>query len=192
MIDRALEVLTDSIHSYLEHLPDLGVTTEDVISLTHIVKDNGSVAIDPDSLGMSLINIEEERTLKSMKATVVSDEGIVSHVNPELKLNLFVLIAANFNDYKKGLKYLTGAIRFFQSKNVFTHQNTPDLDGQIEKLIVELHSLGFEQQNHLWGALGAKYLPSVMYKVKLIAIQEGHKADEEPPVRIIESSGKGI
>jgi len=192
MIDKALEVLANDIHAYLEHLPELGVTTEDVISLSHIVKDNGSIAIDPDSLGLSLVNVEEDRILKSLKTTAIADDGTVSHVNPELKLNLYILIAANFGDYKKGLQYLTGIIRFFQSKNVFTHQNTPDLDSQIEKLIVELHTLSFEQQNHLWGALGAKYLPSVMYKVRLIAIQEAQKADEEPPIRIIESSERGI
>ena len=48
------------------------------------------------------------------------------------------------------------------------------------------------QQNHLWGALGAKYLPSVIYKVRMIVIQEALKADEQPPIKIIVASEKGI
>ena len=30
----------------------------------------------------------------------------------------------------------------------------------------------FEQQNHLWASLGAKYMPCVMYKVGIMAIQD--------------------
>ncbi len=192
MIDKALEVLTSSIQAYLENLPELGVTTETVIAPSHVVRDNGNIAIDPDSLGMALVSIEEERIMKSQKATAITREGNVTHVNPELRLNLFILIAANFSDYKKGLRYLSGAIRFFQSKNVFSHQDTPELDSRIEKLIVELHTLTFEQQNNLWGALGAKYLPSAIYKVRLIAIQEEQMADEGPPILIIESRERGL
>ena len=112
--------------------------------------------------------------------------------NPELKLNLYILLVANFALYKTGLEFLSGAIGFFQSKNVFTHDNTVDLDPAIQKLIVEMHTLSFEQQNHLWGSLGAKYLPSIMYKVRLLSIQEGHAKDEQPAVRAIRISERGI
>ena len=30
----------------------------------------------------------------------------------------------------------------------------------------------FEQQNYLWGMVGGKYLPSVLYKFRLLVIQE--------------------
>jgi hypothetical protein len=32
--------------------------------------------------------------------------------------------------------------------------------------------MNFEQMNHLWGILGGKYIPSVLYKLRLIPIQE--------------------
>ena len=192
MIDKVFEILANSIHAYLEHLPELGVTTEKAIAATHIVRDNGTIAINPDSLGLSLINIEEERIVKSQKHVMVAADGTISHVNPEIKLNLFTLIAANFSNYSEGLKYLSGVIQFFQGTNVFTWENTPDLDPRIQKLIVELHSLTFEQQNNLWGSLGAKYLPSVIYKVRLIAIQEAQKTDEQQPILIIETAERGI
>lgn len=57
---------------------------------------------------------------------------------------------------------LSFIISFFQNKNVFNHQNSPELDEKIEKIIVDLYTLNLEQQNHLWGALGAKYMPSVV------------------------------
>jgi hypothetical protein len=188
MIDNALVVLTDTLSSYLKHLPELIVGTEGKAELTHLVKYDGSIAAPDNSLGVLLINIEEERVTKSQKAFTTDANGQITHTNPELKLNLYILIVANWADYKTGLHFLSGAIRFFQSKNVFTPQDTPQLDPGIEKLIVEMSTLSFEQQNHLWGALGAKYLPSVIYKVRMLAIQEAQIADSQLPIVSIEHS----
>ena len=192
MIDKALEILVNSIRDYLVRLPDLNITSQETIHLHHIVEADGTLALPDNSLGLSLVNVEEERVTKSQQAFVSSSQGQIAHVNPELKLNLYILLAANFTNYKTGLEFLSGAIRFFQSKNVFTAQNTPSIDPAIQKLIVELYSLSFEQQNHLWGSLGAKYLPSVMYKVRMISIQEAQAVDEQPPVRIINLLERGI
>ena len=68
---------------------------------------------------------------------------------------------------------------------MFTSENSPGLDPRIEKLIVELYSLSFEQQHHLWGILGAKYLPSVMYRVRMITIQEAQAIDEQEALKEI-------
>ena len=46
------------------------------------------------------------------------------------------------------------------------------MDPDMKKLIVELYSYSFEQQYNFWTILGAKYLPSVLYKVRLLAFQE--------------------
>ena len=35
-----------------------------------------------------------------------------------------------------------------------------------------MYTLNFEQINHLWSILGAKYLPSVLYKVRQLTIEE--------------------
>jgi hypothetical protein len=192
MIDKALEILEKEIQDFIGRLPEFKVNTEKKIHTTSIVKFDGSIAIEDDSLGMSLVNIEEEKVMKSQKTTAVDINGLVSHINPELKINLYLLIAAHFKKYNTGLEFLSGVIRFFQSKSVFTHQNTPALDKAIQKLIVELYTLNFEQQNHLWGALGAKYLPSVMYKIRLLSVQESQKADEEAPIKTAGFSAKGI
>ncbi len=192
MIDIALDVLKTSIRDYLIRLPHLNITSEEPIVLDHFVEHDGTITIPTNALGLSLVNVEEERVVKSQKAFVKTTEGRVSHVQPEIKLNLYIVIAANFATYKTGLEFLSAAIRFFQSKNVFTPENTPDLDPSIKKLIVELYTLNFEQQNHLWGSLGAKYMPSVMYRVRLLTIQEAHALDDQPPIRIINFSEKNI
>ncbi|MBI1938370.1 MAG: DUF4255 domain-containing protein [Ignavibacteriales bacterium] len=190
MIDKSLEALKRAVQNYLVSLPELNLTSEDAIVLSPIVKADGSLAIPDNSLGLTLVNIEEERVVKSQNAVSIASDGRVSIVNPEIKLNLFILIAANFTNYDTGLQFLSAVVKCFQSKNVFTPDNTPLLDSSIQKLIVELFSLDFEKQNHLWGSLGAKYLPSVLYRVRLVAIQEGIKQAEQAPITIYDLKEK--
>lgn len=185
MIDKALEVLRDELTAYLKRQPDLNITSETVVHLSHVIDYDGSLAIPENALGLSLVNVEEERILKSQTATSQTAEGRVSHRNPEIKLNLYLLFTGNFQSYDTGLKYLSGVVRFFQSKNAFLPENTPDMDPELQKLVLELHNLNFEQQNHLWGSLGAKYLPSVLYSLRLVAIQEGVKSGEGEPIKQI-------
>lgn len=190
MIDKSLEALKRAVQNYLVSLPELNLTSEDAIVLSPIVKADGSLAIPDNSLGLTLVNIEEERVVKSQNAVSIAGDGRVSIVNPEIKLNLFILITANFTNYDTGLQFLSAAVKCFQSKNVFTPDNTPFLDSSIQKLIVELFSLDFEKQNHLWGSLGAKYLPSILYRVRLVAIQEGIKQAEQAPITIYDLKEK--
>ena len=193
MIDKALEVLAKGIQEYLVRLPDLNINSQETAKVTHIVKADGSLEIPSDSIGLCLVNVEEERVIKSQYAVMPSDDGTrISHINPDIKLNLFVLIAAHFTTYQTGLKFLSGAIQFFQSKNVFTRQNTPNMDRYLEKLVVELYSLNFEQQNHLWGALGAKYLPSVLYKVRIVVVDEQTAIDDQRPIKAVNTIYKGM
>lgn len=185
MIGSALDTITNCINEYLKSIPELDVSSEKGIVLKHIVNDKGELEHPGKSLLLSLINIEEERVTKSQSYTALNNSSSTKQ-NPEIRINLFILISANFNDYKTALHYLSGAIKFFQSKNVFTPENTPALDPQIQKLIVELYSLNFEQQNHLWGSLGISYIPSIVYKLRLISIQENVLLSERPVIKGIE------
>ena len=120
---------------------------------------------------LSLVNVEEDRVSKQQENYVKS---IVStrYKNPPLFLNLYMLVSVNRNNYGQSLSWLSHILQFFQFQNVFTPITHPSLDSRILKLIVELHSLNFEQINHLWSTLGGKYLPSVMYKIRQITLDE--------------------
>lgn len=192
MIDKGLEVIKGALEHYLKLLPELNLTSGDFIVLSHVVKPDGTLAAQNNSLAITLVNVEEERTLKSQNTVSISPNGNVSQVNPEIKLNLFVLVSANYQKYNTALQYLSAVVRCFQANNVFTKEKVPGMDPSIEKLIVELYTLNFEQQNHLWGTLGAKYIPSVLYRVRLIAIQEAIKSAEQKPIKKIHISDKEL
>ncbi|MCA9735646.1 MAG: DUF4255 domain-containing protein [Deferribacteres bacterium] len=179
MIGETLETLCKEIQHYFVTLPELHVGTEEAIVLSNIFNGEGKFAVS-EGLSLSIINIEEERVVKSQQSAFKMPNGNVVHMNPEIKLNLYFIIAANFENYKTGLQFLSAAVRFFQARNVFTRQNTPNLPEEVEKLIVEFFSINFEQQNHLWSVLGAKYLPSVVYRARLLTIQEGLVRDNQP------------
>ena len=190
MINHALDTIKNEIQQYLLRLPELNLGTSEKVVLCNVINDDGTFAIPKDTLGVSLVNIEEERLAKSHRDSTKLSNGQISHRNPDIKLNLYILIAANFTDYLTATKFLSGAIRFFQSKSVFTPRNSPSLDPSLEKLLVEMYTLDFEQQNHLWGTLGGKFLPSVTYKVRLVTIQEDQTTTERPPIQLVDVSPK--
>ena len=197
MIKTALEFLTEEINTYLKLKNDL---PGDRIFLTNVADEQGGWAIKKDTLGLSLINIEEERVFKEQRSAYINELGKTEHMNPELKLNLYVLVSANFTDddntntsqYKEGLKQVSRVMSFFQGKNVFTPENSPQLhtaDPNIKKLVVELYSYSFEQQYNFWSVIGAKYLPSVLYRVRMITLQEKNTIGQYPQISSINIQG---
>ena len=74
-------------------------------------------------------------------------------------------------------------VAFFQFRaGVFTPQNTPALNGVVEKLQAELISLDTRELSNFWGIMGSKYLPSVIYKVKTLPIRH---VVPEPDIPVI-------
>ena len=173
MINETLKFLADEVNKYLSQ--KLGVNTDPRLLLGNLSK-----AMDNDTTGtnslsnkaiLSLVNVEEDRVAKQQENFVKSDSGVI-YKNPPLYLNLYIVLAVNRTDYAESLKWLAYIIQFFQYQKVFTPQSHPGLDPKIQKLMLDLHSLGFEQINHLWSILGGKYMPSVLYKIRQVTIDE--------------------
>ena len=188
MIHHALDFLTNEINSYLKSKNGNNI---DEVILTNVATQEGNWAIPSGKLGLSLINIEEERVFKEQRSSFVNDSGQTEQYNPEIKLNLYVLVSANYTsgelvpdntEYLEGLKQLSHVISFFQQKNVFTSMNSPSLDTSIGKLVVDLFSYSFEQLYNFWTVVGAKYLPSILYRVRLMTFQEAQLVGRQPAI----------
>ena len=198
MIDDALGFLTNEINAYLIQKNEPLSATAPEIVLTNVAAEDGNWAIPPRTLGLSLINIEEDRVNKEQVTTFRNSNNDVEHYNAEIKLNLYILISANFaagdaggstnttGIYAEGLKQLSYVISFLQGKYVFTTDNSPTLSSSIKKLIVELYSSSFEQQYNFWNVVGAKYLPSVLYRVRMLTYQEKNVLDQQQPITNID------
>ncbi len=193
MLNKSLEFFADELNKYLILK---NVSSSD---LPRVVLGNVARAYDTDTLPtadpiinraiLSLVNIEEDRVSKQQENYVRTDIS-VEYKNPPLFINLYMLVSLNRNNYAQSLTWLGHILQFFQFQNVFTPLTHPSLDSRILKLIVELYSLNFEQVNHLWSTLGGKYLPSVMYKVRQISIDEDLTLSERGFIKEIEIEGR--
>jgi len=149
--------------------------SEEKAMLSHLVNSDGSIAIqESDKIIVTLTNIEAERSKSNTGTYKPTASGGFTKVNPPVEVNIYLLFSAYFTseNYIEGLKFITSVIAFFQSRQgIFSSQNTPALNGITEKLSVEMVSPDFRDQSNVWGGLGAKYLPSVLYRVKTIQIE---------------------
>jgi hypothetical protein len=169
------------------------VLTKIVDQESHLIHKNG------DYIYMTLINTEEETVGKSQLAYSKGADDKLYVTNPEIKLNLYIQFAA-FSDnstsvissYERSLILLDQVIYFFQYRSVFNNSQYPVLmNSGIEKLIIEPVSLTFEQLNHLWATLGAKYLPSIIYKCKTLTFLEPVVSPEKQMIKEISTDISG-
>jgi hypothetical protein len=175
MLRQALEGIKTELNTYLLAALANG-STEPVVKLLNIANvEGGNGQAVTDNVIMSLVNIEEETTLKNGSMYRQLGLTAIERINPTLFLNFYVLFAINSTNetnYLNALLLLSNVLGFFQQNRVISKENAPTLDPKIEKLIIELYSPNFEQLNHLWAMLGGKYMPSVLYKVRLLMIDD--------------------
>lgn len=182
MVYDAIQLITDELNTYLED-PGGGGNDDSPVTLGNIALADGNGKGGGNKDGslenrvvVTLVNIQEEKTLKNQPAVQTNGEDS-RYKNPPVITNLFVLFSATHKDYNNALMILSRVIAFFQGKNVFTHRNTPvpsvtpAISAREFRLILDLYSLSFEEVNHLWGALGGKQMPSVLYRVRLTRIE---------------------
>jgi len=174
MIDQALSFICAEVNAYLQN--KLAITDgSTLIQLANIswndTESNGVNGADRSNAYLSLVNIEEDRISKSPQNYVRNGTDII-YKNPKLFLNLYVLFSVNLSVYAESLKRLSLIIQFFQYKNVFNPVNSPAIPNGINELVLDLITLSYQDLNNLWGIMGSKYMPSVMYKVRLVNVDE--------------------
>ncbi|MCX6250207.1 MAG: DUF4255 domain-containing protein [Bacteroidetes bacterium] len=176
MINLALDFIASHIEKYLQQQQTLGILILPGVKHPVILGNVSQVGTSTDStlqnmILVSLVKIEEDRISRSPDNYVRIDQQVV-YRNPPVYLNLDVLFTANFENYRTSLLLLSSIIQFFQYQNVFTPQNSPDLPQGIEELIFDMKTLSLQDLNNLWAILGSKYIPSVLYKMRLIKIMD--------------------
>nr|WP_319266250.1 DUF4255 domain-containing protein [uncultured Draconibacterium sp.] len=179
MIYEALQILKEQLDRYLEEA-GLGkiVVLENLALL-----DSGNDKADnlENKVVISLLNIQEESTLKNIPASKVVNNK-AEYYNPAVNVNLFFMVSANCDLYSNSLISISKTVEYFQGKKVFTAQNTVFNRSNVSmqeqddfKFIVELYTPGFEVWNHIWGTHGGRQLPSVIYKVQLLQVDRRKK-----------------
>lgn len=180
MIYEALKCLAVELNEYLKNKHMLASDSEEKVLLSGIIDQAGQVAIkDENKIILTLVNVEDEPVSKSYSLT--NNRTGANIANP-VSVNLYILFSAYFStaNYEEALKFLALIISFLQEKSVFTSTNTPSLDANIEKISVEMVNMSTEKLNNLWATLGAKYMPSVLYKLRMLSFSSASLKEYRP------------
>jgi hypothetical protein len=179
MIYEALQIISEQLDSYLSTEGLSGLVVLENIALLETSSDNAEKLTN--RVVLTLLNLEEETTLKNTPSFKIKD-GKTEYKNPPVHLNIYLLISANCDTYDKSLRCISETIQFFQGKKVFTVSNTVYNRTNVAfdvldyfKFILELYTLSLEELNYVWGTLGGRQLPSVIYKIQLLQIEQDIK-----------------
>ncbi len=134
-----------------------------------------------DKVVLTLLKLEEETTLRNTPNFKIKN-GKTEYKNPPVHLNLYLLISANCDTYDKSLRSISKVIQFFQGKKIFTSSNTIYNRTNVAfdvldyfKFVLELFTPSFEELNNVWGTLGGRQLPAVIYRIHLIKLERDKK-----------------
>lgn len=142
---------------------------ESAVVLNNIVNEDGGIPEkNINKVIVSLTHIEQEALKPFYNQKVKLDNGNYAKPPEKQLLNLELIVISNFYDYRESLRFLDASMRFFQMNPVFEAANFPAMPETLEKLNFELLDSDYQKTQSVWSALGAKYKPSVMYKIRII------------------------
>lgn len=175
MLVDVLKLIQEAFHSFIKEVED-PPPTHDVMVLDNIglaEELGGSQDNLNGKIVVSIVNLQEEATLKNTPF-YRQENGRTIYSNPPVNLNIFVLFSVLHRDqYETSLKRLSRVIEFFQWQKEFSFSTvSPESSGLSRqvKVYADLYSLTFEQANYLWGTLGGKQVPFVLYKLRLVTL----------------------
>lgn len=183
MISHALTIVRNELD---RHLATFGGNSPhaDLGNVAEVAAGQAANGQSREKVLLSVVNIQEERTLKNVPAYVRDETTMrVRYESPPTFLNLTVLVAATQTLYADALLALSRALLFFQYRNVFTNENVDpqsltdgaplnDLDRLDEfKLIFNLWSPTLEEVNDMWGMLGGKQFPFALYSMRMLELK---------------------
>ena len=175
-----------SIISELVKLVDPDINIANVATLN----DGDEFLETKSSIVLSVVNIQEDKTLKNQSIYTKKEDktvGIVAHPPQYLNISLlFTSYSKEQSKYLDGLEKLQNIIEYFQINNSFYFENTTkvlityftfkDLDEvdqkKYSKITLLSVSLSMEQLNQMWSYLGSKYMPSVLFEMRVLPIQK--------------------
>ena len=178
MIGDVLCLLRDRLNAHLgASLPDAGPDSAEALVQLIDGEKSDPVEFRLNAITVLLVNIEQETSQRSADPYLrTPGESNLRKLQPEIRLNLYVLFVARFKVYEQGLNQLSQVIRFLLTHRALDHVNAPALSPQIDKLVLELVTQPIADQNEIWSALRISYHPSVLFRVRMVVFRDADGA----------------
>ncbi len=189
LIGQTLELLRDRLNQYFNNIY---LDNDDKVIISNIVKHDGSLYEEAkDKLVIFLANMQTENIISTFSKDKLAEGNKYVSVTPPVYINLFLLFYANYADanYRNGLAMISGTIFFFQQNPVFTQNSLPGLNSAIDKLTFEMVNMDMAEHNYLMGLAGTKYLPSALYKVRMLPFVGQSIQGQTPAVTGLQDHG---
>ena len=161
MIYEVLQTLTDNLNIYFRTKLKI---QEDKAVLSAIVNQDGTIALQSENkVLITLLNIERE-------PFSASGHNIGRQ---KLSLNIFVIFCCHFSNsnYSEAIRFLDLIITYFEENYTLEAQNIYDGNNKIK---IEIETSNLDKIHNIWAAIGAKYLPSVMYKLRMVVVDSNN------------------
>jgi len=171
MMYAALKFVRDELN---EHLNRVFLTDSDSVLISTVHEPDGSISPKiTDKIVISLVNTERTNMHGRAPASISSGGASLVVRSEPLYVNLFILVAASFSDYPLALKNLSQTAEYFQSRKEMTRDSFSNLPDGIENLDLQLENMTIHDLSNLWGMMGGKHYPSLLYKMRMVTIDSG-------------------
>lgn len=178
-----IESTLTNIKRYLEYKFEEAGHPEWNVKLETLKKDE-----EPEyGVYVTLLRIEEETSIKQQTRFHRDSKEKGHYRNPDLCVNLFILVSVYAEDYSTGLTQISSVLSVINNVEDFSYLLSEDesreynesLDAAkkevyeaVKELSIELQTLSAEQTNSLWQTVGTKIVPAVCYKIRMITISD--------------------
>ncbi len=178
MIYEVIQTITDGLNIFFKTRLR---TIEDKAVISGIVNQDGSVAqLEENKVLITLISVEKEPTTVGLKK-----DG-----KQRVHINFYVLFSCYFSNanYSEALKFLDFTMNYLNDNSSIDVAESGMLKSTSSgglKVQVELESLSLDQISHLWGAIGAKTMPSALYKIRMIPLDSNSLKEFRPSAAVL-------
>lgn len=176
MIHNVMTVIAQQLNEFMRNELNL---SEDMVVVNSLVDLKGDPSMQIENrVCLFLQRIEEEKVAKS--GGFQANPGMA----PPVRVSLHIVFAANFPDpnYREALRFIALVLEFFQGHGTFDRSNAPGLPPGLDKLTFDLVDLDYQEMNNLWSLIGAKYIPSLVYKVRMLTFSQDMIREDVPSV----------